>query len=203
MALVLSTPADIVNASLVRIGYTDLVGELYEGSEASQVALAIYGQTRDEMLRAGDWGFAERNVALTLLKQAPPDGYLTPWTNQYPPLPWLYEYAYNSDMLKVRTVKPTTIFVPNFDPQPFIFSVENDTAYSPPRKVILCNVANAICVYTGQITDPTTWEADFVEAFIEALGQRLAPALTKSLDAAKLEGAEAQIGKQTAEQEQG
>lgn len=203
MALVLTSPADIVNAALVRIGYKDLVGELYEGSEAAQMALAIYGQTRDEMLRAGDWGFAERNVALTLLKQAPPGGYLSPWTNAYPPLPWLYEYAYNSDMLKVRTVKPTTIFVPNFDPQPFIFSIENDTSFSPARKVILCNVQNAICVYTGQITDPTTWEPDFAEALIEALGQRLAPSLTQSLDAAKLEGAEAQMGRQTAEQEQG
>jgi hypothetical protein len=205
MGAVLSTPADIVNDALVRIGYKNLVGELQEGSTASQLALAIYGQTRDEMLRGGDWGFAQGDVVLTLLKQAPAGGYvpgITPWSNAYPPMPWLFEYAYNSDMLQVRSIRPQAIFVPNFDPQPNVFNIANDNSTSPAKKVILTNVPNALCTYTRQVVDPTTWEPDFAEALAEALGERLAAGLVGA-DAAKLEAAESQMGLANAEITQG
>jgi hypothetical protein len=65
--------------------------------------------------------------------------------------------------------------------------------------VILCNVANALITYAGQVTDPTEWDSGFIEALASALGRRLAPALV-GLDAAKLEiqdeGAEAQLAQQ-------
>jgi hypothetical protein len=205
MAAVLSTAADIVNDALVRIGYKKLVGELQDGSEAAQLALAIYGQTRDELLRGGDWGFAQGDVTLTLLKSAPPGGYVpgySNWSSQYPPLPWLFEYAYNDDMIQVRSIRPQSIFVPNFDPQPHTFNIANDSSYTPAKKVILTNVQDAICTYTRQVIDPTTWEPDFAEAFAEELGERLAAGLVGT-DAAKLEAAEAQVGLSTAEVTQG
>lgn len=206
MAASLSSPADIVNASLTRIGWKQSVGNLYDGSAASQLALQVYGQTRDEMLRDMDPDFAEGNVALSLLKSAPPGGYIpgvTPWNPAlYPPVGWLYEYAYVADCLKVRAVKPTPLFFPNMDPQPNTFSISNDNSYVPAQRVILCNVADALLVYTRRVTDPATMDVGFLEAFIEALGERLAPALV-GLDAAKLEGAEAQGGAAMAEAEQG
>lgn len=174
------SPADAVNASLVRIGYKLRVGSLYDGSMAAKKALDVYAQTRDELLRQNDWYFAERNIALTLLKSAPVGGYIPPTTwnpNTNPPLGWLFEYSYPGDCLKVRAVKPPPLFIPNFDPQYNTFDTPNDNTLNPPAKVIVCNVANAICVYTGQITDLSTWDADFVEAFIEALARRLIPAL--------------------------
>ena len=113
------------------------------------MALRIYSETRDEMLRAFDWGFAERNINMTLLKSAPAGGYFPPnvWnpvTN--PPPPWAFEYGYPSDCLKVRSVKPVPMFVQNFDPQPNVFAVENDNALNPAQKVILCNVPSAMLV---------------------------------------------------------
>lgn len=193
MALTISSPADAVNAALVRIGYKLNVGHLYDGSLAASKALDIYGQTRDELLRQNDWGFAERNVALTLLKTAP-TAYVPPTTwdpTLYPPIPYRYEYTYPSDCLKVRAIKPTPIFIPDYDPQPFVYSVANDNAYTPARKVILTMIPAALLVYTGQVTDPLTWESDFNELFIDALGRRLAPSLA-SLDVMKIQaGAEA------------
>lgn len=191
MTLSVQNPADMVNLALVRIGHEQTIGNLYDGSREALLAINIYSQTRDEMLRNGDWGFAERNVSMTLLKQAPAGGYVPPlqWSSTYPPLPWIYEYQYPNDCLEVRAVRPQAIFIPEFDPQPHVFAVENDNALFPPQKVILCNVPSAILVYTGRITDPQTWEPAFIEAFAAALGERLAPALS-DLNAAKLEAAD-------------
>lgn len=176
----IQSPADAVNAALVRIGHQLRIGTLYDGSMAAKRALDIYAQTRDQMLRDGDWHFAERDTTLTLLKAAPAAGYIPPtvWSLAlYPPLPWQYEYQWPSDCLKVRAVKPTPLFLPNFDPKPHSFATPNDNSYIPAIKVICCNVASAILTYTGQITDPTTWEPSFAEVFIAALARRLVPAL--------------------------
>lgn len=199
-----TSPADVVNLALQRIGYKGRVGNLYDGSAAANDALDIYAQTRDELLRQNDWGFAERNLVLTLLKQAPA-AYIPPtvWDPaQYPPPGWLFEYGYPGDCLKVRCVKAVPLFQPNFDPQPNVYSIANDNTFVPPRKVILCNVPAAVLTYTGQVFEPSAWETDFVEAFAAALGRRLAPALV-SMEAAKLIAADEAAAKQVAEMEQG
>lgn len=204
MAVSVQSPEDVVNIALVRIGYKLRIGSLYDGSMASKKALDIYSQTRDELLRQNDFGFAERNVSLTLLKQAPPGGYFPPnmWDSTYPPPPWVFEYAYPLDALKVRSVKPPPQFIIDFDPQPYVYSVENDQSLAPVAKVILCNVPNAVLTYTGQITDPRDWEADFVEVLASALGRRLAPALV-GLDATRLEASDEAAAMAVAETEQG
>jgi hypothetical protein len=161
---------EVVNQALDRIGWTETVNNIYDGTRAARIALNLYVQTRDDLLREFDWGFAERTIAATLLKSAPDGGYVpgvTPWDPvTYPPLDARFEYAYPADCLKVRALKAAPIFVPNFDPQPHSFRIANDATYAPPRKVILCNVENAILVYTGQVTDPTTWEPNFTEALV-------------------------------------
>jgi hypothetical protein len=203
MANVLRNPGDLTNAALVRIGYGRQIGSLYDGSEAAQKTLSIYGQTRDAMMRDGDWQFAQRTAPLTLLKQAPANlTYLTPWTSAFPPLPWVYEYAWLDDMLKVRAVKPTPIFLVDPDPQPYVFSTPNDNSLVPPARVIVCNVADAICVYAARVTNPIDWTVDFVEAFIEELGKNLATGLT-DIKAAGMEAAEGDRDTQIAKMEVG
>lgn len=197
----LQSPADIINAALAQIGYKDRVANLYEGSKAAKNALDIYGQTRDQVLRQGDWPFAQRDLNGTLIKSAPVGGYVPPataWNNSYPPLPWLYEYGYPDDCIKVRAVKPSPILIPNFNPQPYLFTVANDGN----ERVILSMVQNAVITYVGRITDPTDMPADFVEAFIAALGRRLAPLLS-TLDATKLEAQAEQVETGMAERQQG
>lgn len=201
----MNNPEDLINAALVRVGYKRLIGSIWDGSEAAQVALAVYGQERDSLLRDGSWGFAQRNVTLTLLKSAPAGGYLPPtvWDpTLYPPLNFSYEYGYPDDCLKVRSLRPTPFFIPNFDPTPIEFSIDNDSAYTPARRVILSNLANAVCVYTGRVTAPDQWAVDFTQAFIEKLGEPLAAALT-SPQLAQAEGAEGRADKTMAAMEQG
>lgn len=127
-----ANPADIVNLALGRIGYRLRVGSLLDGSEAASRALDIFGQTRDELLRDGNWGFAEGNALLTQLKAAPSGGYIPPvfWDTTYPPLPWQYSYAYPDDCLKVRAVKVAPLFLFNPDPTPSLWDIANDTVTS-------------------------------------------------------------------------
>lgn len=188
MANVISSPEDVINASLGRIGYPLRIGSIFDGSEAAKAALDIYGQTRDEMMRDGEWEFVERNLNAVLLKMAPAGGYFVPWDPvNNPPVPWAYEYAYPEDCLKVRNVRTAPIFLVEVDPQPSLFSIYNDNAYTPARRTVLSNTANAILVYAGRVTDPLTWPVGFTEALIAALARRLAPHLATSPDAVKME----------------
>lgn len=205
MSSSVTSPEDIVNLALVRIGRKQRITNMYDGSPAANAALNIYAQTRDEMLRAVDYGFAQREVALTLLKAAPPTGYFPPdqWDGTlHPPPPFLFEYTYPADCLKIRSIKAAPMFVMNFDPQPIVFQTPNDNYYTPPQKVILCNIESAMLIYTGQVTNPVTWEADYVEALAAALARRLAPVLA-NMDVAKFEAGDEAHATATAEVRQG
>lgn len=188
MANLFSDPTDVVNGALVRLGRKNRIGNLYDGSRAAKAALDIFGQTRDELLRTRDWGFASHDDTLTLLKTAPVGGYssATPWSATYPPVPWIYEYGYPTDCVKVRALKSQPALVPVFDPRPRVFRIADDTVATVKRRVILTNVYQAICTYTRQVTDPLQWDVLFTEALCAALARRLAPVLA-NLDAAKLE----------------
>jgi hypothetical protein len=193
MTTSLTSPEAIVNAALVRIGYERRIGSMFEGSAASKAALDIYGQTRDQLLRASDYGFAERNASLTSIKQAPANGYPpgVPWTSAYPPQPFFFEYLYPSDALKIRAVKPQVALVPNFAPQPNLFTEENDASLTPPAKVILSYIGpTMLVVYTGRVTDPTTWEADFTEAMIASMADRFEAMLSSEKSTQQAEAAD-------------
>lgn len=205
MANVLSSPSDIVNDALRRIGYKLRVGDLYDGSEAAGLALDIYGQTRDTLLRDGDWQFCRRDMAATLLKAAPAGGYFPPnvWDpTLYPPPPWTFEYVWPDDCLKVRQLKSPPLFPLNPDPQPTLYSVVNDTGYTPPRRVIVCNIAGALLTYAGRVTNPLDWPVDFTEALCASLARRLAPSLA-NLDAEKIEAQDEAASDAQAAQVQG
>ena len=204
MVASVQSPTDLVNLALVRVGYKKSIGSLYDGSEAAKIALRVYSQTRDELLRQNDFDFAERTAIMTLLKQAPPGGYVPPaaWSTAYPPPGYLFEYAYPDDCLKVRAIKPQPFVLWEFDPQPVVYTTANDATFTPPQMVILCNIPNAIMTYTAQVTDLQAWDTDTLEAFAGALGRRLAPALL-GLNAAKLAVEDEQAAFAVAEKEQG
>lgn len=161
---------DLVNQSLQLLGAKRRIGDIYEGSDPARVALELYGQTRDELLQAGDWPFAMQQGALTLVTSVPP------------PSPWQFEYQYPSSCLRVRYIKPGPAFSGSrsLDPQPVLYSVWNDTRQSPPIRAILCDLAGAVLVSTGQIIDMTTWEPEFTRSFVARLSAKMAPRLADS-----------------------
>lgn len=207
MSAVIRSPVDIVNNSLIRLGSEIRIGTLYDGSKAAKIALDAYGQTRDEEIRNGNWEFARGDVMLTLLKSAPADYTGVTWSTAYPPLPWKFEYAYPSDCLKVRSLRKTPSYIPDYDPEPIPFSTPNDPAVGSepdiaPAKVIVCNISPAYCTYARQVTDPTLWDVGFVENMIAALARRFAPCLA-DLQVEQVEAADEAISRGKAVQNQG
>lgn len=166
---------DVVNEALLAVGWRRLIGDIYEGSPASRAALEVYGRTRDELLAQGDWPFARREVALGT-------------NGQTPPSPWTSEYAYPSDCLRVRTVRPGPLTGGSRenDPRPVLYSVWNDHRANPSARAILCAESDAVLVYTGKVTNPAVWEPGFLMALIAELAKKLTPKLAPAADRMRL-----------------
>lgn len=169
------TPEDLLNTALRRVGYSTPIGSIYEGSAASRAALEFYGQTRDDLFGSADWMFLRQQVSLGApLKTAPPGGYppgraWNPVTD--PPVPWVYSYAYPDSCIEIRSLRPTSVLIPEFTPMFTRFTTADDTVSH--AKVVLTNLANANAVITGRIVDPNQWQdSNFTEAFIDALAVR-------------------------------
>ena len=202
MATTVVSPTEICNLALDAVKYPDAIGDLYEGTLAARVALRFDSQTRDELLSESDWPFARQDAILQVLKTAPPGGYgIQAWTNAYPPLPWIYEYAFPANALEMRSVRPTPILLPEQDPHPNIFRVANDTASG--NKVVLTNLANAIGIFTGQITAISQWDTLFVNALVRRLAEKFAPALSQIAGEEKAEAAQAALAMAEAEMHPG
>ena len=179
---------DICNQALRAVGYSRMIAWVYEGSVASRVALEIYRQTRDELLRSGEWPFARGPLALTLLKGPPPPGGFTPllpWSTVYPPPGWLYEYAYPADCLELLAIVPAPSAMPVLLPQAATFRADNDlapvvstgpppSAAGPPQRVILTNQVGAVAIYRRRVTNPALWEPGFTASLIERLAAKFA-----------------------------
>lgn len=203
MAAVINSPADVANLALKRLGYRLKVASLYDGSNASNHLLDIYGQTRDDMLRNGEWGFAQRMIVGTVLKFGPTNYFDTPWDPAtMPPMRWRFEYAYPDDCLKVRSVRPQPGFLVDMTPLPQLFRVVNDNGFTPSRRVIVCNVEAAIIVYSAQVTDPAQWDVSFVDALAAGLARRVAPVLA-NLNLVQVEARDEAVSVAQAKLEQG
>lgn len=156
------TPADLVNDALRRIAYKGRIGSLYEGSVAAKVALDLYAQTRDAVLQATDYDFAQKIAAGVVSVTAAP-------------FPWSNAYAYPNDCLRLRMLFDGEYTTDPNNPLPLNWTIGNVTS----GKQVWCNVANATFVYTLQLTDLTLWQNPLaIEAFAVELGKRMAPGLT-------------------------
>lgn len=176
---------------------------------AAQVMSQIYALQRDAIFRAAHWNSARRQADLPLLKAAQgtpenPDGTVLPT----PPIPWLYEYGYLSDCLKVRFVIPqitsalagqapimTNVGISQIRPvntsMPFVPAIDTD-ANGNQIKVILSNAPRAQAVYTARITNPDLWDPTLQNAVIGALGAWACAPVNGSMDRQKMAIAMAQ-----------
>lgn len=199
-----NSPEDLVNQALIEIGYPDRIASINEGSKASVAALEVYGQTRDELLDAAEWPLARRaNIPLILLKGPPPPGGYNagqPWSQQYPPPEFLYEYEYPQDCVgqpDAIVPQPSSMFI--LDPQPAAFRVDNDNSLvdrngnaTIQKKVILCNIKSALVTYSGQVTNPLLWDPGFTMLVVKRLGEKLSRALGLGEAVARVEMGEGQ-----------
>lgn len=94
-------PADIINQSFDAVAVDVVLGDLNDPTKEAQVSMRAYAQCRRQLLRAAHWDFARKTAPLFLLADA---SGATPNVGTLVPQPWLYEYAYPTDCLKVRFI---------------------------------------------------------------------------------------------------
>lgn len=97
----MNLPQDIANQALDAAGIEFTIGDLEEGTRPAQVLLRAYGQCLRQLLRGANWDFARKTAPLTLLADASGQ---TANVGAMVPVPWLYEYSYPTDCMKVRFV---------------------------------------------------------------------------------------------------
>ena len=169
------SPEDVVNNALELIGHHVRIASFYDGSPEAIVARDVWVELRDALLIRLRPEWARRDIALEVTKSAPPLGYdeQTPWTPDYPDMPWLYEYAYPQDCLSPLSMKRRPHTLPVWRPLPLRFRVKPNADSSD--YVLLGNDPAPILTCIVKMPDTEMWYEDFTEVMIEALARKFMP----------------------------
>jgi hypothetical protein len=178
---------EICNRALGEIGARSSITSLDEPSAEAINCSFFYKPLLEQLLRAAPWGFARRQVSLSLL------GTGALGTAQYP---WAYKYAYPSDCMKFRYVIPpptidnSVVGVPQVGDGTIVpawggpsrnnrYLVATDVnEVGQMVKVLLSNVRDAIGVYTMRVENPDLFDPLFEQALVSALAAKLTMPLT-------------------------
>jgi hypothetical protein len=159
----------VINEALNLLGQQKTITAFPNGTTPSNVAAIVYAPLVNLLLREMDPAFARFTVPLTIAV-APPN---------YPP--WLYEYLYPSDCMRLRQVRPPgtgTGSLPDVnDPSPIRANVAFDVISATVTQVILTNQVNALAVYTSNLITEAQWDSVFQDAMVRRLGNVFAMAL--------------------------
>lgn len=167
---------DLCNRALGLVGARALINSLNDPVQAAVQCKLHYTPTRKMLLRAAHWGFARRQLTLAQI------GTLAAGTSQYP---WLYEYAYPANCLKMRylvepapgnVLLPTTgeTLVPYTSSRMWRFLIGNDLdSGGNQRRMILSNLYQAVGVFTIDVTDTNIFDDLFSDALVAGLAANL------------------------------
>lgn len=189
----------VCNAALQFIGAQATISSIDppDGSQESNVAALFYQPRIDALHRTANWNFSRRQVVLTQLKTAISTTATPVPLADRPPAPFLFEYEYPVDCLRVRYIPnlylnagttPALTSAPNsawpypyWQSVPAKFVVGNDTDVNGNViKVILTDQPQAQMVYTARIEDPNLWDAHFYDAACATLAAWFVNALARN-----------------------
>jgi hypothetical protein len=94
-------PADVVNQALDAAGIDLIIGDIEEGTREAKVCLRAYNECVRQLQRGAHWDFARQQAPMNLLADATGQ---TANVGTVVPQPFIYEYSYPVDCLKVRYV---------------------------------------------------------------------------------------------------
>lgn len=173
----------ICNRALSDIGTRTQISQFNDGSTEGEQCGLWYDNTKQDLLRAAPWGFARRQLPLTLLAQ---------YNDPSVPFPWLYKYQYPADCIKFRYMLPPPTFVDqtvvppqvgvgpqgpyNWRPSRqwrFLVNMDVDEVSGLETKTLITNVPQAIGVYTRDVQNPDMFDSLFSSALTAALSFRL------------------------------
>jgi hypothetical protein len=164
----MSSETDLVNRALSRLGTRAIIADLSESSTEARTARIWYEATRDAMLRAHDWNFARRRVALAQLG-SPPSGLPVEYKGG-----WCHRYALPRDCLRLlRLAGSRSAASPAFE-------ISGDAVGG----AVLCDVPAAEAVYTERVTDPGRFDSGFAAALVDQLAAHMAYPITQKTEVA-------------------
>ena len=155
----MATETEIANLALGHIAIGKTIANLDEKSEEARTIKRIYDIAKNAVLRAFDWPFSTKILALSLVEEEPNTE-------------WAYSYRYPSDCLKIRRI---------------LSGLRNDTHQSRSRykisqdtagKLIFSDEEDAEAEYTAGGLSQQFWPEDFKLAFSFYIAFLVAPTLT-------------------------
>jgi hypothetical protein len=158
----MASDVEICNLALSHLAIATEIATLTERSKEAQACNRFYTQVRDEVLRDFPWPFATTVAALALV---------TDFTG-VAGAEWTYAYRYPSDCVRARRI---------------LSGIRKDTRQSRVPFRILQDATGSLLYtdknsaqleYTARVTDPTRYQADFVEALALLLASRIAVRVT-------------------------
>lgn len=156
-----TTDVDICNRALSRLGTRAMISALDENSTEARTASIWYAATRDTLLRAHDWNFARRRVALAL-QGAGPTG-------------WVFRYALPTDCIRLQRIASAS---------PEAGSARFEVVGDATGRFVLSDEPAAEAVYTARVDDPNLYDAGFAAALVEQLAAHIAYPITQKTETA-------------------
>ncbi len=214
----MSIDVGICNRALSIVGTRSTIASPTEASTEAVQCSIHYGAVLWALLRLHTWSFARKQISAAMISAARGTPENPNGTPPVPLFPWLYEYAWPQDCVRMRRVEippsqpasdfATLSWVGGYPPlnqgstgmfggggahptPPFVISTDQDSAGNT-IKVLLTNQDQAIFVYTADIEDPNMWDPEFTEAFVYTLAARLCGPLTGDKNLTKIYMQEAQ-----------
>lgn len=175
--MILTSDVLIGRMALTHVGARSTIESLSELSAEAKIVNLWLPFSRIQTLEAFDWSFARKRQTLATHGDAPPDGV------------WEFRYQYPSDCVTARLIQsplipPTATSVTNESLWASVLGSGQDAIpfaieqSSNGTKSILCNLEQAVLVYTFDQTNYTLWTAQAIEALSRALASRIAFSLT-------------------------
>lgn len=155
----MASVVEIYNMALGNAGITKVVASVDEKSVEAIACKRFYDQVIFESFREFPWPFAKRIIKLALVAEQP---------NAV----WGFSYRYPSSCARLVRVIPSDIAVD--DNYRDAYSLSSDSS----GKLIMSNQVSASAEYVHHVTDPTLYDANFVNMVSWALASKIAPGLT-------------------------
>lgn len=159
----MSSVVFICNLALSNIGKAN-ISDLNEASAEAKSCKQFYAHTRDTLLQAYPWRWAQKTLALAEVTNNKANR-------------WDYAYARPSDCLKIRRVVDEML--QDYVPYELRAVKAGGFDYAVEGSIIYTHLAPAYLEYTARIDDPTLFPALFQDALAWHLAVRLAMPLTR------------------------
>lgn len=159
----MSSVVFICNLALSNIG-KDNISDLDEGSAEARACKQFYAHTRDTMLQAYPWRWAQTTQSLAAISNDKANR-------------WVYAYQRPSDCLKVRRVMGELML--DYVPYDETSVRGGGFDYAIEGSVIYTGLSPAYLVYTSRVEDVTLFPPLFQDALSWHLAVRLAMPLTR------------------------